>query len=169
MLDSVYKNRTFKVQDKQRHSEAKLHRMAQLIRQRLLDQALAETERKEQLANGKSPAAAVADACGDAAQAQEEELAPPPEENHAARVEELQEELESMQKQKHLLFIKLKEILKKEDQRREKANEAEAKLQRQAEGPDPDHDHDQEDSWKSSGSPSCAGGSGGGALRVRAV
>ena len=84
-------------------------------------------------------------------------------------IEELQEELESMQKQKHLLFIKLKEILKKEDQRREKANEAEAKLQRQAEGPDPDHDHDQEDSWKCSGSPSCAGGSGGGALRVRAV
>lgn len=151
MIDAGRKKRPFKFREPQRHSETKMHRMAQLIRQRLLEQARKQAERKEQLANGKDvsrPAAAPA-AAGDPV------LAKPPEEeagalqeDEDAHVETLQEELEAMQKKKHLLFVRLKEMLRQEDQRRDKAGEMDLTLQRHAEG-----EQDQDQAWRCANSP----------------
>eukprot|EP00966_Prymnesium_polylepis_P235473 5445890-Prymnesium_polylepis.1 len=140
--NNLKRARAIKLVDGTSHPEPKLQRMAALVREQLQQQQREEAEaaaRKAALGvtNG-APAAANGDADGNGSvkPEPEDDDAPPDDVKGAddvvseEEIAKMTEELETMQKQKHLLFVRLKEVLK-DDERSKAAAEAAAEAEKE--------------------------------------
>ena len=115
MEDRKLKKRKFKMVENQNHSDAKLARMKEIVRQRLERQKQEEEEKRaaalraEAVARGEAPPEEP-----EPEPEPEPEKPPEPDVPDEAAIAEMQEELEVIEAKKHKLFVKLKEMLKEE-------------------------------------------------------